>query len=200
MKRSGTLSKLLLGLALAALPAASGANTQLNVGDAVPDVAVPDENGVAHKLSDHKGKVVVFEWTNPDCPFVQRHYSADTMEKLSAKLGAKGVVWFAVNSTYYNKAADTVAWKKDQGFDYLTLQDNDGKLGRLMGARTTPHMFIVGPDGKLAYAGAIDDDPRGRAEKPKNYVDNAAQSLLTGAALETSSTEPYGCSVKYSKN
>jgi len=69
-----------------------------------------------------------------------------------------------------------------------------------MGARTTPHMFIVGPDGKLAYAGAIDDDPRGRAEKPKNYVDNAAQSLLTGAALETSSTEPYGCSVKYSKN
>ena len=197
MNRSRMLSKWMLGLALAALPVVGTAAAQLSIGDAVPDVSIADENGASHKLSDHRGKVVVFEWTNPDCPFVQRHYGADTMEKLSRQLGATGVVWYAVNSTNYNKPADTIAWKKEQGFEYLTLQDQDGKLGHLMGARTTPHMFVVGPDGKLAYAGAIDDDPRGRAEKPKNYVSNAAQALLAGGALDPSSTEPYGCSVKY---
>jgi peroxiredoxin len=190
----------MLGLALVTLPVAGGAVTQLKVGDAVPDMQLADENGAPHKLSDHRGKVVVFEWTNPDCPFVKRHYTADTMEKLSQQLGANGVVWYAVNSTHYNKPADSIAWKKEQGFDYQTLQDQEGKLGRLMGARTTPHMFVVGPDGKLAYAGAIDDDPRGRADKPKNYVSNAAQALLAGAALENSNTEPYGCSVKYASN
>jgi peroxiredoxin len=197
MNRSRTLTKLMLGMALLALPVLGTASTKLSIGDAVPDLSVADENGASHKLSDHRGKVVVFEWTNPDCPFVQRHYSADTMEKLSRELGATGVVWFAVNSTYNNKAADTIAWKKEQGFEYLTLQDQDGKLGKLMGARTTPHMFVVGPDGKLAYAGAIDDDPRGRSEKPKNYVSSAAQALLAGSALDPSNTEPYGCSVKY---
>ena len=197
MNRSRMLSKWMLGMALIALPVVGTATTPLSIGDAVPDVSIPDENGATHKLSDHRGKVVVFEWTNPDCPFVQRHYTADTMEKLSRELGATGVVWFAVNSTYYNKPADTIAWKKEQGFDYLTLQDQDGKLGRMMGARTTPHMFVVGPEGKLAYAGAIDDDARGRADKPKNYVSNAAVAVLKGAAFDPSSTEPYGCSVKY---
>jgi peroxiredoxin len=200
MRHSRIFSKLMLGMVLIALPIAGGASSQLSIGDPVPDVSVPDENGAAHKLSDHRGKVVVFEWTNPDCPFVQRHYGADTMEKLSAELGATGVVWYAVNSTHYNKPSDTIAWKKEQGFQYATLQDNDGKLGHLMGARTTPHMFVVGPDGKLAYAGAIDDDPRGRADQPKNYVANATQSILAGAALDPKSTEPYGCSVKYASN
>ncbi len=197
MNRSRTLTKLMLGMALLALPVLGTASTKLSIGDAVPDLSIADENGAAHKLSDHRGKVVVFEWTNPDCPFVQRHYGKDTMEKLSRELGATGVVWFAVNSTHTNKPADTVAWKKEQGFEYLTLQDQDGKLGKMMGARTTPHMFVVGPDGKLAYTGAIDDDPRGRSEQPKNYVSKAAQALLGGSALEPSSTEPYGCSVKY---
>ena len=197
MNRSRTLSKLMLGMALLALPVLGTASTKLSIGDAVPDLSLADENGAAHKLSDHRGKVVVFEWTNPDCPFVQRHYTADTMERLSRELGGTGVVWYAVNSTHYNKASDTISWKKEQGFEYLTLQDNDGKLGRMMGARTTPHMFVVGPDGKLAYAGAIDDDPRGRADDAKNYVSNAAQAVLKGAAVDPSSTEPYGCSVKY---
>ena len=197
MNRSRTLSKLVLGMALIALPLVGTASTKLSIGDAVPDLSIADENGAAHKLSDHLGKVVVFEWTNPDCPFVARHYKADTMEKLSKEVGATGVVWFAVNSTHTNTPADTIAWKKQQGFEYLTLQDQDGKLGKLMGARTTPHMFVVGPDGKLAYAGAIDDDPRGRSEAPKNYVSSAAQALLKGAALDPSNTEPYGCSVKY---
>jgi peroxiredoxin len=192
-----TFVRLMLGTALLALPVVGAANTQLSIGSAVPDLSLADENGAQHKLSDHLGKVVVFEWTNPDCPFVQRHYKADTMEKLSKQLGGTGVVWYAVNSTHYNKPTDSAAWKKEQGFDYLTLQDQEGKLGRLMGARTTPHMFVVGPDGKLAYSGAIDDDARGRSEKPKNYVENAAQALLAGAAVDPSSSEPYGCSVKY---
>jgi len=185
------------GLALALSSGFSTAASELAVGDAVADLAVVDENGASHKLSDHRGKVVVFEWTNPDCPYVKRHYGADTMEKLSTKLGATGVVWYAVNSTASNESKDTLAWKKAQGFSYPTLQDNDGKLGKLMGARTTPHMFVVGPDGKLAYKGAIDSDPRGGDAKATNYVGNAAQAVLAGAAVDPSSTQPYGCSVKY---
>lgn len=173
------------------------ASTQLSVGDAVPDVPLLDENGKAHKMSDYRGKLVVLEWTNPDCPYVQRHYDANTMEKLASELGASGVVWFAVNSTYYNEPGDTLSWKKRQGFDYLTLQDKKGELGQIMGARTTPHMFVVGPDGKLAYGGAIDDDPRGRAESPSNYVSAATRALLDGVEPDPSSTQPYGCSVKY---
>jgi len=195
MKRSSWKAALLVlpfvigaGAVRAAAPA---------VGDAVPDLEVRDELGTAHKLSDYRGKLVVFEWTNPDCPFVQRHYRADTMEKLSSELGSEGVVWFAVNSTHYNKPADTVAWKAEQGFQYLTLQDQEGKLGKLMGAKTTPHMYIIGPDGKLAYKGAIDDDPSGRAKAPANYVRSAAKSLMEGVDPDPSSTAPYGCSVKY---
>lgn len=171
---------------------------QPSVGDAVSDVELLDETGKAHKLSDYRGKVVVFEWTNPECPYVQRHYKADTMEKLSSELKADGVVWFAVNSTSDNEPKDTLAWKQKQGFEYLTLQDKQGELGKLMGAKTTPHMFVIGPDGKLAYAGAIDDDPRGDVDQPQNYVQSATQALMGGLMPDPSNTQPYGCSVKYS--
>jgi len=171
---------------------------QPSVGDPVVDVQLPDETGKPHKLSDYRGKVVVFEWTNPDCPYVKRHYDADTMEKLSTNLKADGVVWFAVNSTASNTPDDTIQWKKQQGFEYLTLQDKQGELGKLMGAKTTPHMYVIGPDGKLAYTGAIDDDPRGDSEKPKNYVQDATKALMGGLMPDPSSTQPYGCSVKYS--
>ncbi len=198
MKRSTWMAALLV------LPWMLGSHTvqaaSPAVGDLVPDVTVKDETGKAHKLSDYRGKVVVFEWTNQDCPFVKRHYKADTMEKLSAELGAKEVVWFAVNSTYSNKPEDTLAWKEKQGFEYLTLQDASGELGKLMGAKTTPHMYVVNPDGKLAYQGAIDDDPRGRSDSPKNYVRGAAAALLDGLEPDPSSTQPYGCSVKYASN
>ena len=98
----------------------------------------------------------------------------------------------------YNKPADTLKWKQEQGFAYPTLQDADGKLGHLFGAKTTPHMFVIDTKGKLAYDGAIDDDPRESSEHPLNYVDGALQSLESGQSPDPSQTQSYGCSVKYS--
>ena len=169
----------------------------LAAGSPAPDFAVADETGTVRKLADYRGKGVVLEWTNPDCPYVRRHYEADTMEKLSAALGAREVVWLAVNSTRDNEPADTAKWKSQQGFRYATLQDKDGALGRRYGARTTPHMYLIDADGVLQYNGAIDDDPRGNKATPVNYVQGAAQAVLASAKPDPSATEPYGCSVKY---
>jgi peroxiredoxin len=169
----------------------------LATGSPAPDFEVADEAGTVHKLADYRGKGVVLEWTNPDCPYVQRHYEADTMEKLSAALGARDVVWLAVNSTKSNEPADTAKWKSEQGFSYATLQDKDGALGRRYGARTTPHMFVIDAQGVLQYNGAIDDDPRGKNPTPVNYVQGAVSAVLASAKPDPSATEPYGCSVKY---
>jgi peroxiredoxin len=188
------ISTAVLSLALAA-PAPAKQVAQ--VGKPAPDFAAVDESGARHALAQYRGKLVVLEWTNPDCPYVARHYARDTMEKLSRSYGARGVVWLAVNSTHSNTPADTQAWKKKEGFEYATLLDGSGELGKLFGARATPHMFIIDGEGVLRYAGAIDDDPRGRSESPQNYVDAGLGALLGGKSPEPSSTQAYGCSVKY---
>ena len=180
-----------VGIALVA-----AASETPRIGSAAPDFSLVDEDGKAHKLSDYKGKMVVLEWTNPDCPYVQRHYRADTMEALSAHFD-KQVVWFAVNSTRDNTPGDTKAWKSDQGFQYATLQDAEGTVGHLYGAKTTPDMFVIDADGLLRYSGAIDDDPRGNVDAPKNYVKTAIQAVLAANDPDPSETRPYGCSVKY---
>jgi peroxiredoxin len=181
----------ILGLLLATTPSPA------TVGKPAPDFTAVDENGATYELAKLRGHAVVLEWTNPDCPFVERHYSADTMEKLAKTLGASDVVWLAVNSTYTNTPADTRAWKAEQGFAYPTLQDADGTLGHLYGARTTPHMFVIDADGVLRYTGAIDDDPNGKATTPLNYVGNAVAALLASGSPDPSETKSYGCSVKY---
>ena len=167
------------------------------VGKPAPDFKALDENGSSHELAQYRGRAVVLEWTNSDCPFVERHYSADTMEKLAVALGASDVVWLAVNSTYTNTPADTRAWRASQGFAYPTLQDADGSIGHLYGARTTPHLFVIDAKGVLRYEGAIDDDPYGKAATPVNYVGGAVKALLAGASPDPTETKPYGCSVKY---
>jgi peroxiredoxin len=166
------------------------------VGGPAPPFSLQDEEGVTHSLADYQGKTIVLEWTNPSCPYVKRHYRADTMEKL-AKHFENDVVWLAVNSTHGNTPEDSREWKQDQGFLYATLQDSDGALGHLYGAKTTPDMFVIDADGVLRYAGAIDDDPRGREDTPMNYVDGALKSVMAGADPDPSQTKPYGCSVKY---
>jgi peroxiredoxin len=167
------------------------------VGRPAPDFTAVDESGAKYELSQYRGKAVVLEWTNPDCPFVARHYSADTMEKLATTLDASEVVWLAVNSTHYNTPEDTKAWKTEQGFGYPTLQDPDGTLGHAYGARTTPHLFVIDAHGVLRYAGAIDDDPSGKSPAPTSYVGNAVATLLASGTPDPSETKPYGCSVKY---
>ena len=166
------------------------------IGVQAPAFSLADENGAIHSLSDYRGKMVVLEWTNQECPYVMRHYRKDTMKKLAATFEGE-LVWLAVNSTRDNTPEDTKAWKRANDFQYATLQDPEGTVGHLYGAKTTPDMFVIDSEGVLRYSGAIDDDPRGRADAPKNYVSGAIQAILASTDPDPSQTRPYGCSVKY---
>lgn len=181
-----------LGVAVPAF-AADGAE----VGKPAPAFTLKDETGKEHSLAQYQGKIVVLEWTNPECPFVQRHYKANTMKNTVKGFDANKVVWLAVNSTAHNKPDQSAAWKKEQAFTYPVLQDADGKVGHAYGAKTTPHMYVIDAKGVLQYAGAIDDDPRGKNATPVNHVKTAVDALLGGKPVPAATTEPYGCSVKY---
>ena len=165
-----------------------------------PDFELTDQNGAPHKLSDYRGKVVVLEWTNPQCPFVQRHYSDGntTMIDLQKEFG-DDVVWMAVDSSHFVTAESASAWAEKKGIGYPILLDASGEVGQTYGAKTTPHMFVIGADGALLYDGAIDDDAPGKSDAPTNFVAAAVESALAGEPVETAKTKPYGCSVKYGK-
>ncbi len=175
-------------------------SAKLAQGTAAPGFTLQDESGKSVSLSDFKGKYVVLEWTNPDCPFVKRHYKEQTMQSLSSKYRKDGVVWLAVNSTHYMDAAKNQDWKASQEIPYPILIDQDGTVGKLYGAKTTPHMFIVGPGGALLYQGAIDDDAYGSSQPAERtlYVDQVLSALLASKEEYAQKTTPYGCSVKYS--
>lgn len=193
-----TVQLVMLGAAMviaAAVPAAAA----VAVGEAAPGFTLMDTAGNEVSLSDFEGKVVVLEWLNPDCPFVVRHYKAGTMKALAEKYGGKGVVWLTINSTNYMDAEANAKFKAANQLPYPILVDQDGAVGHLYDARTTPHMFIIDGDGKLAYMGAIDDDPRGSSDTPANYVAAALDEVLAGKPVTTAETTPYGCSVKYKK-
>jgi hypothetical protein len=143
----------------------------------------------------------VLEWTNPDCPFVQRHYKEGSMKKLTSAYSESGVVFLTVNSTNYMDREANAAFAEKEGITWPLLVDQEGAVGHEYGAQTTPHMFIIDTDGKVVYQGAIDDDPRGSkdAEERTNYVARALDEVLAGTAVSTPETTPYGCSVKYKK-
>jgi peroxiredoxin len=185
----------------AAKPAATKteATATATVGQKAPAFTLVDQDGKKHSLAQYAGKTVVLEWVNPECPFVKRHYSADTMETLQKTYGPKGVVWLSINSTAHNTAADSKKFMAAEKITSATLLDNDGTVGRAYGARTTPHMFVIDGAGTVRYAGAIDDNPTGKNKAPKNLVAAALDAVLAGKAPAQSSTEPYGCSVKYKK-
>jgi len=170
---------------------------------AAPDFTLNDINGEAFQLSRHKGKIIVLEWTNYDCPFVKAHYDTErkTMIKLAAKYADKDVVWVTINSTHYATAETNKEWAEKHQLKQTLLIDSDGKVGKLYQAKTTPHLFIIDKESKIAYNGAIDNAPLGK--KPDagyvNYVDKALTELLEGKAVSTPKTKPYGCSVKYAK-
>lgn len=168
------------------------------IGKPAPSFELPDETGKTHKLSDYKGKTVVLEWTNPGCPVVQRHYDAKTMHDVTGKLG-DDVVWLAIDSSHTVKPADSAQWKKDNEMTWPVLQDPSGATGIAYGAKTTPHMYVIDPEGVLRYAGAIDDDPFGKKEQAErvNYVVEAVQAIAAGKDVAKPETKAYGCSVKY---
>ncbi len=183
--------------AMAAVSAVAGDG--VSVGDRAPDFTLTDTAGNEVSLSDFEGKVVVLEWLNPDCPFVQRHYKAGTMKNLATTYQGKGVVWLSVNSTNYMDAAANAKFKANNDLPYTILVDQSGDVGHLYGAKTTPHMYIIDGGGTLVYIGAIDDDPRGGSDNPTNYVAAALDEVLADKPVTTAETKPYGCSVKYKK-
>jgi peroxiredoxin len=181
------------------LPVVALAAETAQVGKPAPAFTLKDESGKEHSLAQYKGKIVVLEWTNPGCPFVQRHYTAGTMQKTLSGFDAKKVVWLAVDSTASNAPDKSATWKKEKGFTFPVLQDPSGKVGKEYAAKTTPHMYVIDAQGVLRYEGAIDDDPRGNkaAGTPTNYVKGAVDALLSGKPVPAATTEAYGCSVKY---
>jgi peroxiredoxin len=186
---------------MAVLAAASVAAAGVNVGDTAPAFTLKDTEGNSVSLSDFEGKIVVLEWLNPDCPYVQRHYKAGTMKKLATAYDDKGVVWLTINSTHYMDSAANASFKAANQLPYTILVDQSGKVGHLYEAKTTPHMYIIDGGGKLVYIGAIDDDPRGNKDEPAtNYVAAALDEVVAGKGVTTAETKPYGCSVKYKTN
>lgn len=175
-------------------------------GQMAPEFVLPGADGKPAKLSEHKGKWVVLEWVNPGCPYVQKHYDSNNMQGLQKEYGAKDVVWLSVNSTKpshsdYLKPQAMADWMKQKGGSpKAVLMDEQGKAGRAYDARTTPHMYVIDPAGKLVYAGAIDDK---RSANPadvktaKNYVRAALNEAMAGKPVTVPSTTAYGCTVKY---
>jgi peroxiredoxin len=174
------------------------AGTGAAIGKPAPDFMGKDYDGKDHKLADYKGKVVVLEWFNHECPFCQRHCKAGTAKNTLAKFKDKPVVWIGVNSngTAEEKAADIKKYCKDNNITFPILQDAAGKIGKAYGAKTTPHVFVIDQKGNVAYMGAMDDDKEGKGAKT-NYVEQAIDALLKGTTVATATTEPYGCPVKY---
>ena len=188
----------ILALVLAASPAA---RAEVQVGKPAPNVAVHDITGKALQLSDYKGKTVVVENYNLDCPYVANHYKRGAMQKLQADATSQGVVWLVVNSSYSgpDRLKQELASQKLKAA--AVVYDPKGAIGRTYGFKTTPHMLVIDPSGLLAYSGAIDDkaDPEHDPLAARNYVREALQKLGAGQALAVTQTKPYGCGVKYAQ-
>ena len=168
------------------------------VGAAAPAFSLEDQTGKKVSLADYAGKIVVLEWVNPDCPFVQRHANARTFVNLVDKYGAQNVVWLGINSTHYADNAANAKWIAQHSLPYPILNDSAGTVGRAYGARTTPHMYVIDTTGKLVYAGGIDDDQGGsKGASAHNHVDQTLAELTSGKPVSVPETKPYGCSVKY---
>lgn len=176
------------------------------VGAPAPAFTAIDTNGKSHSLADYKGKTVVLEWHNVDCPFVKKHYNSGNMQALQKAATADGVAWLTVNSSAKGlqghltpqAANELLAAQKAAPTAYLL--DTDGTVGRLYEAKTTPHMYVIDPKGTLVYMGAIDDKPTANPEDIKtanNYVTAALASLKANKPVENAATKPYGCAVKY---
>ena len=193
-------------LALPALLLAAAAQAAPAVGQPAPEFTLKDAAGRTVQLSDYRGKYVVLEWTNPGCPYVRKHYDSGNMAATQQDALARGAVWLSINSTEkasgdWLEPAKLVAWQKDRKVQpTATLLDEEGTVGRAYGARTTPHMYIVDPQGRLVYAGGIDSiassNPADIA-KAVNYVRQGLAEATTGKPISTAATRPYGCSIKY---
>jgi peroxiredoxin len=176
------------------------------VGQAAPTFTGKDSQGQTVSLSEYRGKYVVLEWTNRDCPFTKKQYDSGNMQALQQEWTGKGVVWFTVLSSakgedgYLDAAGENAQLAHERAHPTAAILDPSGEIGKLYGAKTTPQMFIIDPQGKLIYAGAIDDKATtdvADVKGAKNYVSAALTEAMAGQPVQVASTRPYGCSVKY---
>ena len=195
------------GLAAALTIPAASARDEVAPGKPAPAFTAKDSSGKDVSLASLKGKTVVLEWTNHDCPYVKKHYGTGAMQDLQKDATAKGIVWLTVASSAPGKEGHVNGLEAEKltadrkAAPTAVLLDPDGKLGRSYGASVTPHMFVIDKAGLLAYAGGIDDKPSTNPADVKTarpYVREAIDLVLKGEAVKTASTRPYGCSVKYS--
>lgn len=203
MKRLwGSLVPLALAGALAGVGFALPPNSQ------APDFKGVDSNGQSHSLSQYRGKWVVLEWANRGCPFDQKHYLSGSMEAQQREWTAKGVVWLSVLSSapgeqgYVTAAEENAYLQQMKATPTAALLDPQGTIGHLYDARTTPHMFVIDPSGKIVYQGAIDDKPSPDPSTLKgadNYLNDALNAAMAGKPVPVAVTKPYGCSVKYAQ-
>jgi len=196
----------LISLLAASLGLASLAAARVEIGASAPDFTLTDIDGHTHRLSDYRGKTVILEWVNPECPFVVKHYESGNLPATQGAATAQGVVWLLINSAHPGAQGDfsvdeARAWQARTGAAANAyLRDSDGTVGRLYDAKTTPHLFIITADGLLAYDGAIDSIRSTRQSdiaKAENYVTSALGALMRGEPVETTVTAPYGCTIKY---
>jgi peroxiredoxin len=192
--------------AAATLAAAAPAPADAVVGQPAPAFTLTDSNGKSHSLASFRGKTVVLEWWNHECPFVAKHYGSGNMQKLQKEWTGKGVVWLTVSSSapgkqgFVDAAKANALMKEKGGASTAVLLDHDGKAGKAYGAKTTPHMFVIDAKGTLVYAGGIDDKPstdQADVATAKNHVSAALAELLAGKPVTTATSAPYGCGVKY---
>jgi peroxiredoxin len=190
-----------LALGLATLPALA-----VTPGSQAPDFKGTDSNGVTHNLSQYRGKYVVLEWANKGCPYDQKHYLSGNMEALQKQWTDKGVVWLSVLSSAPGEQGNVTPEEENQYLKKMkaaptaALLDADGTIGRLYQAKTTPHMFVIDPNGKLIYQGAIDDKAttdQADVKTAHSYLNDALNSAMAGKPVPVATTRPYGCSVKY---
>jgi peroxiredoxin len=196
-----------LALDVSFAPTIADPASQARIGAPASAFSLTDSNGKTVSLADFKGKTVVLEWTNHDCPYVRKHYGGNNMQALQKKWTAQGVVWL----TLISSAPGTQGYVSGVEANKLTLDrgaaptavvfDPSGSTGRAYGAHTTPHMYVITGDGTLVYMGGIDDKPTTRLEDlktAKNFVDAALSEVAQGKPVSVTTSRPYGCSIKYS--
>lgn len=211
------LAALLLGCSTTSAPApapearatttaAAAVSGTAAVGQPAPDFTLTDYDGKPVRLADYRGKVVVLEWFNPDCPFVKASHGKGSLKGAAKAHSAKGIVWLAIDSSAPGKQGHdkerVEAGRKAFGMEHPILQDERGDVGRAYGAKRTPHMYVIDGEGVLVYRGAIDNSPDGEGDSPTGgtlvrYVDAAVDAVHAGKPVATAETEAYGCSVKY---
>ncbi len=202
MRKAKWIGSMLVAAAFVACASAQKAE----IGLLAPEFTLRSVDGAEHSLAEFRGKFVVLEWTNYDCPFVRKHYESGNMQRLQKEFTERGVAWLSICSSAPGKQGhlSNEEWKQRMAqwgvAPTAVLLDPEGNVGRAYDARTTPHMFVINPEGVLIYAGAIDDRPTADpkdVDGAKNYVRAALEQAMQGQDVEIPSTKSYGCSVKY---